>query len=124
MLNGGGDEMAAFFTKRSDCAEDRQVVAFRAAGGEDHFAWSAAPNESYAFSRSVQHGTGPTAYMMNTGRVPINLTEKRAASPPAPKDREESWRCNRNKSSARGQYRRAGAAKQRLVIRFAACKGD
>ena len=100
MLDGGGDEVPALGFEQPRRAENREIVALRAAAGENHLAGLAA-RELWPRGRAHRPATpGPA------GRRDARSTDcpksrpETAASPRAPPDPAASWRCNRSKSCA------------------------
>lgn len=69
MLDAGGNEVPALITQEPGRAEDGQIIAFRAATGEDDFAGFASPNLGHPVAGIVQGGSRLASDLMDAGRV-------------------------------------------------------
>ena len=78
MLDGAGDDVACGRRSgRATTSEDRQVVGFGAAAGEDDFARRRRDERGQLAARGFQALLGGLSEMVDAGRVTIHLTETR-----------------------------------------------
>ena len=108
MFDRGGDEMPALGLEQPRRAEDRQIVALRAAAGENDFARLAAQHFGRPVASIIQQRPRLAADVMHAARDCPKPRPETAASPRAPPDPAAWWRCNRNKWCAFSETRAAG----------------
>ena len=89
MFNHRGDEVPAFGLEQTRHAENRQVVAFRTATGENDFAGLAAQNRGCAVAGIVQNGARAPSHMMDAARIAKDAVQKRKHRVP---NQQVQWR--------------------------------
>ena len=72
-----GYDVPALIAKSTGCAEDRKVVAFRSAAGEDNFCRLATPDLRDAITGVVKQRASLTANVMDAGWITVNVAEVR-----------------------------------------------
>jgi len=76
MFDARGDKMPALIAQQARRAENGQIVALRAAAGENDLAGLASPNLRHPVAGIVENGPGQPADMVDAGRVAENPAEK------------------------------------------------
>ncbi len=100
MLDGGGDDVGGAGRGGAHHAQDRHVVGFGAAAGEDELRRGRRGSARQLPPRGLQPLLGVLAEMMDAGSVTIHLTETRHQPSPELPERRGWWRCGRNRSAA------------------------
>jgi hypothetical protein len=77
MLDGADNQMGVRARRRADHSEYREVVAFGAAAGEDHFRGIRVDERGHLPAGGFQLLLGGLAEMVDAGSVTIHLTETR-----------------------------------------------